>query len=92
MSTHPGCIQSVPAGHGVAPGAAAAAPEPRGEALSPHWALYLGQGDGGNIKEVVVDSFELGVKLLLDNKGDVSWNDVWALMQGTKRSQNARMV
>lgn len=42
-------------------------------------APYLPQGDGGDINEVVISSFKPRMEFLLDNKGDVSWNDVWAL-------------
>lgn len=59
-----------------------AAPEGKrrlGLAPCPRLALYLSQGDGGHVSEVIVGSFKPRVEFLLDNKGDVSWNDVRAL-------------
>lgn len=65
----------------AAPGAAFTAPEERklGLAPSPRLALYLSQGDGGNVSEVVVVSLKPRVDFLLDDEGDISWNDIWAL-------------
>ena len=56
------------------------------------WALYLPQGDGGDVHEVVVGSFEPRVGFLLDNEGDVSWNDVWALKLRGKKTPKMNIV
>lgn len=56
-----------------------------GSWISPASDPHLSQRDIGHVNEVVVGSFKPRVRFLLDNKGDVAWNDVWALKRGKKR-------
>lgn len=54
-------------------------------------APHLSQGDGGHVGEVVAGPFEPRVGFLLDNEGDVRWNDIGTLKaKGKKKKGNWR--